>query len=631
MLSLMRKHAASWLIKVTLYIIIIVFIFWGGYSYTARRATWIAKVNSNYITINDFNKAYENLVESYRRRFGAAFSETLKKSLNLKKRALDMLIERLLLTDVIQELDLGATVEELQKVISNFDAFKVNGQFDPNRYNRVLRQVHLSPGAFESQQALQIALAKLQALVLRNAKVSDDEVKDYYHFRKDQVKVVYSLFDSKDFKVKPDPKKVEAYFNDHKGKYEEPEKRQFDLVVFRYSDLEKGIKVEDSEIKYYYKEHKRDFYQEKRVKARHILFKVPPNATKQQIEEIRAKAESVLKRAKRGDGFSALAKKYSEDKASAVKGGELGFFTYKQMVKPFAEAAFDLKPGQISNLVRTRFGFHIIKVEEIKNAKTLPLEEVKEKIVKKLKEQRAKDLAEERAASFADLAFSLESVDKAAKQEKIAVARSGVIDKNKPLPLIGRDPKVIGQLFELNEKDISQPIQTGSGIVVGQVIRIKEPAIPEFKEVKKRVEKDWEKEEAKQLARDRAEKILEAVQKGKDLKKVAEKEKIKIKETDWFSREKPSDGLGGSQDLLESIFSRTKQSPYPEKPMSLLGKFVVYQVVGWKAADEKGLEKERKSIYSQLFAQKKRLLWDAWLEQVKRQAEIKILKEEYKF
>ena len=630
MLSLMRKHATSWLIKVALFLIIIVFIFWGGYSYTARRASLLAKVNDDYITITEYNKAYDNLLENYRRRFGSSLSEELLKTLNLRKKALDMLIERRLLASIAQELGLMPTAEEIRKSIEAYEIFKTNGHFDPQKYDMILRRVHLSPEAFESQQSLELALNKLRKIVTRNAKVSDKEISDYFHFKRDEVKVAYVLIDPKKFKVKEDPDKIEQFFEENKEKYREPEKRKFDLVMFRYSDFEKKVNPTEGEIKFYYDEHKRDFYEEKKVRARHILFKIPPKASKEEQEKIKKKAEEVLKEAKEGKDFAELAKKYSEDPGSARKGGDLGFFTYKTMVKPFSEVAFSLKPGEISDLVKTPFGYHIIKVEEVKDAKTLPLEEVKDKIIKKVKRQRAKDLAQEAAANFADLAFSLESVEKAAKEQKLTMATSGLVKESAPLPLVGRQPKVSNSLFSLDEKEVSQPLETSQGLVVAQVVEIQEPQIPEFKTVKDKVKKDWEKAEQKRLAEEKARELLDAIRQGKDIKKIAEREGLTFKETDWFSREKPYSEFAGNMKLFESIFSRDKKNPIPDSPVEVRGKWVVFKVIDWKPASEDKLKKEREKMYSMLLMQKQQALWDAWLEQMKKEADIEILKEEFK-
>ncbi len=630
MLSLMRKHATSWIIKVALFLIIIVFIFWGGYSYTARRASLIAKVNKDYITINEYNKAYDNLVESYRRRFGGNLSDKLLESLNLRKKTLDMLIERHLLASVVRKLGLMPTAEEIRRSIENYQIFKTNGRFDPQKYELILRRVHLSPEAFESQQSLELALNKLQRIVTRNAKVSDKEVSDYFHFNQDEVKVSYVLVDPKKFTVKDDPEKIKEFFENNKERYREPEKRKFDLVLFRYSDFEKQVKPTEGEIKFYYDEHKRDFYEEKKVRARHILFKIPPRASREEIEKVRKRAEKVLKMAREGKDFAELAKKYSEDPGSAKNGGDLGFFTYKMMVKPFSEAAFSLKPGQISGLVRSPYGFHIIKVEEVKEAKTLPLKAVKGKIIKKLKEQRAKDLAQEAAGDFADLAFSMESVEKAAREKKLAVASSGLVKETDPLPLLGRQPGISRKLFSLDEKEVSQPLETRDGLVVAQVMEIREPEIPDFKAVRDKVKKDWENEELKKLAEEKAREILDAWKQGKKISEIVKKENLTFKETDWFSRKKPYSEFAGNIGLFESIFSRNKNNPFPDQPIEVGGKWVVFKVTGWKPATGDKLKKEREKIYGILLAQKRQILWNAWVEQMKAEADIEILKDEFK-
>ncbi|MFP3871216.1 MAG: SurA N-terminal domain-containing protein, partial [Syntrophobacteria bacterium] len=238
MLGLMRKHARSWLIKVALFAIVIVFIFWGGYSYTERKARRVAVVNGSYITVREYQNAYNNLVEEMRRRYGENYSPQLAKALNLKEQALDRLINRRLLLKQADRLDLTVTEKQLQRAIQLYPAFQTNGQFDPQRYHRTLSSLRLAPQDFEASQRQDLLIDKVERFITRTAKVLDAEVRSFYHHTRDEVNLTYVQADPEKFtdQVQVNDETLGEYFSEHREAYRLPARRNFVYVRFAPQD-----------------------------------------------------------------------------------------------------------------------------------------------------------------------------------------------------------------------------------------------------------------------------------------------------------------------------------------------------------------------------------------------------------
>ena len=226
---------------------------------------------------------------------------------------------------------------------------------------------------------------------------------------------------------------MEKYFDDHKETYRVPEKIKVAYVVFDPDAYKDQMKVSEDQIKDYYEDNLDTFKEKKQVKARHILFMLAENASKEEEEKVKQKAMSVLQQARAGADFAELAKKHTEDPSGKESGGDLGYFSAGQMVKPFEDAAFKLKKEEISDLVRTPFGYHIIKVEDVKEAKTKTLEEVRGQILATLQKTATTDMAHEKALSFVDrMPYQADLVKYAAENKVPAEGNSSISLRRMP-------------------------------------------------------------------------------------------------------------------------------------------------------------------------------------------------------
>ena len=408
----------------------------------------------------------------------------------------------------------------------------------------------------------------------------------------------------------------------------EPERREVVYVMLDREEMEKAIHPSEAEIKSYYDDSAARFTHDKQVRAQHILFKIKPDAPETEVEKVRAQAKKVLDEAKAGKDFGELAKKYSQDETNAKKGGELGFFSYKQMDQSFSSAAFALKPGEISDLVKTPYGFHIIKSEEVTEARTAPLEEVKGEIEKDIKSQIVQDLAYKQARNLRDLAYARKDIAVAAQEMKMKISDPVWITLSENQPEAVPFPaSVKSKLFQLGQNDISEMLEVPKGFAVAQVKSIKRPQPIPFESLKDKVASDFRAEQAKGLAQKRATEVLAQAGEKKSLADVAKAGNISLRQSEFFSRQDPDKDLkllrGAS---LNSVVNLQESKPFPETPLELGNRFLICQFLEKKPAGEPS-EEEKTEISGRIMRQKESAIWKAWLAEIGKDIRVEKLKE----
>ena len=626
MLGLMRKHATSWLIKVALFAIVIVFIFWGGYSYTEKKASRIAVVNGSYISMPEYQAMYRNLVEQMRSQFGRDFSSELAETLNLKAQARDLLINRRLVLAEARELKMEVSKEELRNAIAS--TFQTNGQFDQQLYQRWLRSRRVTPQEFEASQREDILINKVQQFITRGTKVLETEMLAFFHHSRDKLDLAYVEINPKDFndQVKVDGDSLKDYFDKHRENYRLPVKRNILYVRFLPQNYVDEVQPTEREIEDFYRLHQEDYKDPKKVRARHILFRIPQKAKTSDIQKIQKKGEKILGLVRNGKDFAELAKQYSQD-TTAAKGGDLGYFSRSDMVKPFADAAFSLEKGETSDLVRTRFGLHIIKVEDIKEESIQPLAEVREKVVQRVKEEGAREIAWQRADSFIDQSRALDDLQKAALEQDLEVKESGLFASQEPIPLLGRHPEVSEVIFSLQLREISPVLSVGEDHLVAQLIEIQDSRLKEFDEAKGEVREDWLAEQGRDLARKKAQELLDTALNENTIADVAKRNRLELKKTGLFTAVSPARPLANKRDLAITAFALSPEKPVAPEVYEVDGKFLILQLADRQPASEEEFQKQKDSLAGQILQVKKEQTFRLWLDARRQQSDIRILQE----
>ena len=509
LLSLMRKHAKSYLIKVLIGIIAIVFIFYFGYSFRSDEGTKVATVNGEIISGVEYRKAYGEMLSALQRQYGNMWNDTLIEAFDLKNRALMQLVDEKLLSQEARKIGLGVTGEEIQNEIMSYPAFQFKGRFDPRRYQLVLNQNRMKPEDFEGTVARMLLKDKVSQFITAFLPVTDQEVRQYYTFLNGETQIRFVSYSPDRYvdSVQFDPKDLDAFFDKHREDYRVPDRIQAAYIEIDPQPLLEKTEVSQEEIRAYYEENIEQYKIKKQVKARHILFKLAEDASEEEEKAVRERAMKVLEKAKQGEDFAELAKAYSEG-PSKDEGGDLGTFSAGQMVKPFEEAAFALKPGEISDLVRTPFGLHIIKVEEVTEPGTRPLEEVRPEIAQILRRVSASDMAHEKALSLVDQMPYDVNLERYGAEQGIEVKKTGFFARNETIPGIGGDDKLLDVIFSLEPQAVSDVLEYEGRFFLFQVIEEKPSYLPELDEVAEQVRKDLTLDLARDKAKSAAEDLL---------------------------------------------------------------------------------------------------------------------------
>lgn len=626
MLHLMRKHAGSWMIKIILFAIVVVFVFWGVGSMRSRKANRVAEINGEIISQETYQQAYYRLLDNYRRMYGDQYNDALLKMLRPEETVLKQLVNRVLMMQEAQRLGIGASEDELKTAIQKIPAFQNNGKFDYQRYNLLLAQNNITPEQFESDQKNQIILDKLRALVLGGVTVTEDEARRWYDWSNARINLSYVLFKADRYRdMQPSGDEIQSYFQKHKEEYRTQPRIKVRYLYFSPEDYKAQVKISDEQIAEYYQAHPAEFNTDKRVKARHILIKVAEGADEKTVESAKAEALKVYRMAAAGKDFAELAKKYSQG-PTRDKGGELGWFTRDKMVAPFSEKAFSMKAGEISEPVRTRFGWHIIKVEQIEEASTTTLETASDSIRQELSDEKARELAYGKAEEVYDSVYDGDDLSAAGEAHKVPslntdffTAAEGPKEKQ-----IGQSTKFAQIAFGLEKMAISEIQDFGNGYYLLQVIDRQEAAVPQLEQVKVRVREDLVKTLQDQKAQADAQDFLKSLQEGKNFAEVAADLKLEVKETGLFTRSGAIPQIGYEPQIQQTAFELTMEKPLVENALKGRGGWFVLWLKDRQAPDDAGFGKERASIMKRLSEQKKQDAFGSWLEDLKSHSEIEI-------
>ena len=417
--------------------------------------------------------------------------------------------------------------------------------------NFVTQQLQSSVEHFEEQERNYILQRKLTALVTSNISVTPADIEREYQRQNLKVKLQYAVVSLADLskQITVSEPEIKAYYQSHKSQYENsvPEKRKAKYAVIDVGKLAAGEQISPSELLGYYNQHKSEFQQQEEIKASHILVKTeagPDGKVSAAADAAsRKKAEDILKKLRAGANFEELAKKESDDKASAINGGSLGFFQRGSMVPEFEKAAFSLNKGQISDLVKTQYGYHIIRVDDKHQAGMPSIEQVKEKIEPFLKQQKAQREAEALANSVQSEAGS-QGLDAAAAKHALPVVTSDWFARGDSLPGLGTAPEFMQAIFSAQEKSPPQSVGTQLGYVVFQVTGVKPPATPTFAEIRSQVESQFKTEKAAGMLEQKAAQISDRARALHDLKKAAKEVGAEVKTSDWLGAQSQAPDLG---------------------------------------------------------------------------------------
>ena len=624
MLRLMREQAGSWLIKVLLGAIVIVFVFWGVGSFRSQRGDRIATVNGDPITLDQYRDAFEDLLDQLRRRFGNSLDENMIKNLQVNKQALNQLINNTLLLQEAKRLGIRVSDAELASAISKITPFQRAGRFDKQLYRSVLDRMRMTPEQFELAQKNAMIIEKLSTLVTSGVKISDQEAMEWFNWANASVNIDFVVFEPDQYKdVNPSLEETKTFFEDHKENYRTEAMVKVRYLHFNPDTYRSKVPVSDEELLEYYNENQEAFKTPKTVEARHILFRIDANATPEAVKKTHDRALDVLKMAKDGKDFAELAKKYSEG-PTRDSGGYLGTFRKDAMVKPFADTAFSLEEGEISEPVRTQFGWHIIKVEKINQASVLSFDEAKAQIKEKLTGERAKNLAYDEAEAVSDHAFEEEDLAKIAKEKHLNLLTSDFFPRKGPEKGVIDPSKFASIAFNLAVGETSDIQEFDSGYYLIQLIDEIPPKIPEFDQVKEMVKADLVRKKQEEKAKADADSFLADLKSGKSMDAESKRFNLTPATTGFFKRSDSVPKIGPERGIAEVAFQLTAEKKLAENVLKGAKGYYIIRFNNRKTPEAENFYKEKGDIEKRLLEQKQSRTFDALLEQIRSKGDISI-------
>lgn len=596
MLTSMRNHAQSWFIKVLLGLIIVTFIISFGVGQFTQTKEVLVEIGGDEVLMKDFNERYQRELENFRTRFPDN-AEQLASQFNLRGQVYKTMVNDHLLKKGAQDSGLIVTDQEVSDVIVAQDVFHVNGKFDPQNYRTVLTQNRLTTNSYESKIKEGLLLDKYKKILLAGIVVGEKEIDLRYRMENEQVEVEYAPIKPKKFAalVKLSQAEIQAFYDKNPGLFRKPTAAKIKFFTLSTNHLEPIVRLHKRAVGRYYEKHlESDYSTPRRIRASHILKRVANDLKETEIKKIRASLEKVLAEIRTGKNFADMAKKHSED-LSKKQGGDLGFFSYEAMVAPFSKAAFALKTGQVSGIVRSKFGFHIIKVTDEKPGQVKKLADVKKQIESLLKTKRA----ERRLNLEADRLpgrIPSEGLDKIAASFKRKTITTGWIDGSGKIKGIGPASPIYSKLRNAKKGATGvlkrNPLQ---GHVFYVVEEAKAAYTLPFKQVKAKVTQLVRNERERTITQKQLGEAAPKMKTRADFLAFAAKYGGKVKKVTFSFSDRKVPEIGSNPDFQKKAFQLNKTKRVASSQMG--GQFhLIYQNKRFLPVDKNNTSKKEKIL-----------------------------------
>ena len=521
MLEVIRAHSKGWMAKLILTLITVPFALFGidAYLKDAGAGASVAKVDGATISVQEYRNAMQSLRDRLQKEnpkdVGALDSPEVKQSV------LDRLINTRLLNAEVVHSNFKVTNEQLAQFITSLPEFQQGGKFSQEIYDKLLSQNQMTPSQFENKMRGELLLQQVRDGIPGLAFTSSAVENAVLNVEHQQREVSVAEIKTADFisQVKVDQSEVQAYYDKHKDKFKVPEQVKLEFVMMSANTLIPKMQTTEDEAKKFYNENAAKFQGNEQRHASHILIGVSAAASPEAKAEAKKKAEQVLAEVKKSPAkFAELAKKYSQDPGSAEKGGDLGTFARGSMVKPFEEAVFSMKPGDISGLVQSDFGYHIIKLTEIVG-QGQGFDELKPQIRAELMYQKALAKFSEQAETFSAMVYEQStSLQPAADAYGIPVQKTEWLSYADGAKFFKSD-KLMTLVFTnevLKDKRNTEAVEVSNNTLVSaRVVDYKPSAPRSFDEVKGGIEDLLKIEKATKLAIDKGTSSLAELKDGK--------------------------------------------------------------------------------------------------------------------
>jgi peptidyl-prolyl cis-trans isomerase D len=562
MLQVIRDRAQGVFAWIIVGLISIPFALWGINSYFGGGGDeGVAEVDGVKISKPQLQNAYQQQRERLSQMFGGQLPENLFSEEMMKQQVLQQLIEKQLLLQAALDNGMQVGDQQLAELITGIDAFHSGGKFDPAEYERVLARQGMSPKLFENRVRRDLLAGQLNEAVLSSEFTLPSEIDAQLKLQQQQRDIGYMVVPVSNFLggIAVSEEEARNYYESNSARYMQPEQVKIDYLELTADTLAADIAVSEEEVRQRYEAQKLNFRTPEERRARHILIQIAADADEATVQSAQAKAEALLQRINSGEDFAELAKTESQDPGSARNGGDLGFFGHGVMDKAFEEATFALQKGEVSGVVRSAFGLHIIKLEDIRGGETKTYEAVAAELKREMQNERATEIFYDMSERLASLTYEQpDTLTTAAEQLALPLQSSDYFTRSGGRG-IAADPKVVDAAFSedvLVRGNNSETIQLGDNrLLVLRVNDHKPEALRPFDEVKAAIMGSLKRDRALLKAREQAAALLVQLQAGEEPQAVATAQNLEWKQQRGLKRD--------SRELDTSIVQAVFRMPHP--------------------------------------------------------------------
>ena len=506
----------------------------------------VARVDGADLSADEVRTTARQMAQQDAQRYGEMASKLMPFLIQQETpHAVDQMIDRQALLSEARRMGLRVSpaevLDELQHGRYAATFFPGGNFIGKVEYEDMLQRANLTPTKFEDAVGNDILLTKLQALISGSASVSEAEIHEQFIKQNSKVKFDYAVLKQDDLRkgLHPTDPELKAFYESHKASYANsvPEKRKVKYAVVETNKAEAGVQITQDDLRAYYDQHREQYRVPEQVKVSHIWIKMPlPGADgkvdDKAVAEAQHRADDLLKQIRSGAKFEDVAKKYSEDPGSANVGGSLGWIGKGQMAAEFEKAAFSLPKGQISDVVKSLDGFHIVRVDDKQEAHVKPLDEVKAEIEPVLKHEKGQQAAQKQAAALLKQARA-DGLDAAAAAQGVPVINSDFFGRKDMLPGLGPATQFMDAVFAAVEKSPPDVAPASQGIVVFQLLAVKPAATPTFEEIRSRVEEEFKNERSSTVLSQKIQELSDRAKTAHDLKRAAKELGATVKTSDF--------------------------------------------------------------------------------------------------
>jgi len=566
MLQTIRDRAQGIVVWTIVGLIIITFALFGLSSYLSGGAkSNIAEVNGSEITQTQLTRAQQNYLQRMQQMLGKNFNPDMFDNDMVKQQVLQGLITREVIQQHVKDVGLEPAPQQVVSYIQSIPAFQEDGHFSNERYQQVLRVQGIAPEQFEHDIASDLAVDQMRNGIIQSAFVTQAELQRYARLKNQQRDIGYLVLglDSFEKQIKPTDEQVEAFYNANKESFMTPEEVSVNYLELNLNTLAERYDVSEDEIKQYYQSNRDSFVKKpEQREARHILIKIDADQTE---AEAKKKIDELRQKIAKGADFAELAKEYSQDPGSASQGGELGYFGRNVMDPAFEKVAFSLKPGEVSQPVKTPFGYHLIKLEKIRSETITPLAEVKDKIRHELQMRQAEQDFYQQVDDLNRYSYEMpDSLAGVADKLGLEVKHSSLFTRRGGKGIFG-NPKVINAAFSdevLQQGRNSEPVELSDTHVMVLHVNKHQPAQQKsMADVRSEIVTQLKRQQAQQLAITTAEQLRSELQSGdKSGEQLARQYKVKWLKPGYISRQPDA-----KSKLDKAIRQEAFRMPKPDK------------------------------------------------------------------